>query len=173
MKKLILLLMLIMAMPVQAEWVTAESGLRVREHPTTSSKTVEIVPYGTEIAVVDDEPIKGWARVKNGYMSREWLSKDNPQDGMELLGTWKITAYAWTGYTCANGNYPSEGYTVACNSLPFGARVYIEGVGFRTVEDTDGGAMGNEWLDLYLGDYNSCVQWGMQYRKVWRVKDEK
>ena len=52
-----------------------------------------------------------------------------------------------------------------------GTKVYIEGVGFRTVEDTDGGAMGNEWIDLYLGDYESCVQWGDRQRKVWKVTE--
>jgi len=36
---------------------------------------------------------------------------------------------------------------------------------------TDGGAMGNEWIDLYLGDYASCVQWGDQTKKVWKVKE--
>lgn len=28
-----------------------------------------------------------------------------------------------------------------------------------------------EWLDLYLGDYASCVQWGDQTRKVWKVTE--
>ena len=89
---------------------------------------------------------------------------------MELLGTWRVTAYAWTGNPCANGNYPTTGYTVACNSLPFGTQIYIEDIGIRVVEDRGPAWLGSEWCDLYLGDYNSCVQWGNQYRRVYRVK---
>ena len=109
---------------------------------------------------------------KNGYVCADYLSLENPLDGMELLGTWRITAYAYTGSPCANGCYPSAGYTVACNSLDFGTEIYIDGVGFRTVEDRGPSWLGSEWCDLYLGDYWECVQWGNQYRRVWMVKNE-
>ena len=58
--------------------------------------------------------------------------------GMTYLGTYTITGYTWTGDPCANGNYPTVGYTVACNSLPLGTVVYIEGIGTRVVEDRVG-----------------------------------
>lgn len=67
--------------------------------------------------------------------------------------------------------YPTEGYTVACNSLPFGTKVYIDGVGFRTVEDRGPAYLGDTWLDLYLGEYDACVQWGDQTKKVWKVTE--
>ena len=86
---------------------------------------------------------------------------------MAYMGTWRVTAYAYTGNPCANGNYPETGYTIAHNSLPFGTKVFIEGVGFRTVEDRGPEWLGEEWCDLYLGDTAECVQWGNQYRKVW------
>ena len=84
------------------------------------------------------------------------------------LGTYEITAYEWTGSPCANGNYPSEGYTVACNDLPFGTTVYIDGVGYRVVEDRGGGGYG--WMDIYMGDVGACYEWGRQYRDVWLVE---
>ena len=86
---------------------------------------------------------------------------------MTYMGEWHITAYAYTGSPCANGEMPEAGRTVACNSLPFGTEVYIDGVGFRTVTDRGPDSMGSEWIDLYLGDHDECVQWGSQYRKVW------
>lgn len=85
--------------------------------------------------------------------------------GLVYIGDYMITAYEWTGNPCANGNYPSEGYTVACNDLPFGTEVYIDGVGWRVVEDRGGGGEG--WMDLYLGDVDSCYEWGVQYRGVY------
>lgn len=152
-------------------YVSAPNGLNLRQIPSVESKSIGVLEYGQKVAVVDDEPLNGWLRVEgDNYIREEYTQTSDPFEDMELLGTWRITAYAETGYPCANGNYPQIGYTVACNSLSFGTQVYIEGVGFRTVEDTDGGAMGMEWLDLYLGDYNSCVQWGDQYRKVWKIK---
>lgn len=59
-------------------------------------------------------------------------------EGMTYLGTYTITGYTWTGQTCANGNYPTVGYTVACNSLELGTVIYIEGIGTRVVEDRVG-----------------------------------
>lgn len=144
----------------------------MRQIPTVESKCVGVLDYGQKVVVVDDEPLNGWLRLEGGcYIREEYTQKEDPFSDMQYLGEWRITAYTWTGNPCANGQYPTEGYTVACNALPFGTKVYIDGVGFRTVEDTDGGAMGMEWLDLYLGDYASCVQWGDQKRKVWKVTE--
>ena len=153
-------------------YVNAPSGLNLRQIPTAESKSVGVLEYGQAVAVVDDEPLNGWLRVEgDNYIKAEYTQKENPFDQMELLGTWRITAYAETGYCCANGNYPTTGYTIACNSLPFGTEVYIEDVGFRTVEDRGPAWLGDQWCDLYLGDYNSCVQWGDQRKKVWKVKE--
>lgn len=173
-KILIMLFAVLGAVSAKGEvvYVNAPNGLNLRQIPSAESKSIGLLEYGQAVAVVDDEPLNGWYRVEgDNYIKAEYTQKENPFDQMELLGEWRITAYTWTGNPCANGQYPTEGYTVACNSLPFGTKVYIDGVGFRTVEDTDGGAMGNEWIDLYLGDYNSCVQWGYQTKKVWKVKE--
>jgi len=69
-----------------------------------------------------------------------------PSDG--YLGTYCCTGYVATGNTCANGNYPTSGYTIASNSLPMGTRVYIEGIGERVVEDT--GGMANNVIDVFV-----------------------
>ena len=87
------------------------------------------------------------------------------------LGTYKVTAYAETGNPCANGNYPTTDHTIACNSLPFGSKVYIDGVGYRTVEDRGASWHEDEWIDLYLGDVNSCIQWGVQYKDIFLVEE--
>ncbi len=165
---------LLMSVPVQAAtvYVTAPEGLRVRSIPSVNGSVMQVLDFGTEIAVVDDEPLNGWLRVEgDGYIKAEHTDTANPLDGMEYLGEWRITAYAETGYPCANGNYPMTGYTIACNSLPFGAEVYIEGVGFRTVEDRGPAWLGDAWCDLYLGVHDECVQWGDQRRKVWKVAE--
>lgn len=83
------------------------------------------------------------------------------------LGSYVLTAYEWTGNPCANGNYPTCGYTAACNSLPLGTRIYIEGLGEYVIEDR--GGMDDSVIDIYMGDYDSCIQFGVQYADVYII----
>ena len=76
-----------------------------------------------------------------------------------------LTAYEWTGRPCANGNYPTPGYTVASNDYPLGTRIYIEGLGEFVVEDT--GGMGSGVIDIYMGDVETCIQFGVQSGNVY------
>ena len=154
-------------------YVSAPNGLNIRQKPTENSTSTQVLEFGQRVVVIDDDPdLNGWYRVEGGgYVDGTHTQKTDPFDEMELLGEWRVTAYAETGYCCANGNYPTTGYTIACNSLPFGTEVYIEDVGFRTVEDRGPAYLGDAWLDLYLGEYDACVQWGDQTKKVWRVKE--
>lgn len=89
---------------------------------------------------------------------------------LEYIGHYELTAYEWTGNPCANGNYPTEGYTVACNSLPLGTRIYIDGYGYYTVEDR--GGMADNVVDIYLGDYDTCIEFGRQSRDIYIVHEE-
>lgn len=85
----------------------------------------------------------------------------------QYLGVYELTAYEYTGSPCANGNMPSIGHTVACNSLPLGTRIYIEGYGEYVVEDR-GGMAGNV-IDIYLGDPGACIQFGRRTANVYIV----
>lgn len=80
-------------------------------------------------------------------------------------GTYELTAYTWTGNPCANGEYPTDGITIASNTLPLGTRVYIEGLGERVVQDT--GGMGNGVIDVYMDSYDDCIQFGRQSADVY------
>lgn len=83
------------------------------------------------------------------------------------IGGYTLTAYEWTGNPCANGNYPTCGYTAACNSLPLGTRIYIEGLGEYVIEDR--GGMGDSVIDIYMGDVETCLQFGVQYADVYII----
>ena len=179
MKKILVLLVIDVVMGIfliamfdtaRAEYVSSKTGLCVRKEPGTQSEALGVLPFGEEVSGEIEE---GWMRLEGqeGYVCAEHLQAADPFEYMQYMGEWRITAYAYTGSPCANGNYPETGYTIACNSLPFGVEVYIDGVGFRTVEDRGPASMGDEWCDLYLGDYMECVNWGNQYRKVWVVTE--
>lgn len=146
-------------------YVTAESGLRVRSGPSTKSDVVRVLPFGEE---VEAEGNGKWLKIEDGYIYGKYVDTESPIDG-EYMGVWRITAYAATGNVCANGAWPTTGHTIAHNSLPFGTRVYIEGVGERVVEDRGPTSLGDAWCDVYMGDTATCIQWGDQQRKVWKL----
>lgn len=100
--------------------------------------------------------------------SESYEIKSAEPTGLSYLGTYELTAYAWTGNPCANGNYPQVGYTVASNSIPMGSRILIEGYGEYVVEDC-GGMAGNV-IDVYMGDYDTCIQFGRRTADVYIVE---
>ena len=123
----------------------------------------EAVRNEPEIAVYAEETEEPEEVTEQGEIAEE-------EPEMEYLGTFEMTAYEWTGNPCANGNYPEVGYTVACNSLPLGTKVYIEGVGYRVVEDRGADWHSYNWMDLYLGDVASCYEWGIRSVEVYVVR---
>ena len=103
------------------------------------------------------------------------ISEGDITSNGEFLGTWTITAYCgcpeccggWSGSPTASGAWPTEGWTVACGSLPFGSIVYIEGLGTRCVEDR--GVYG-DWIDVYFEDHDAADSFGMQELEVYLVE---
>lgn len=87
-------------------------------------------------------------------------------DGMIFYSNMELTAYMWTGNPCADGVYPSEGFTVACNDPNLWHRwIFIEGVGTFYVHDT--GGMSSNVIDIYMGTYDACVNFGRQSANVY------
>lgn len=111
------------------------------------------------------------ALIYDGYEDVEIIPFTKPEEPQEptltYLGTYQLTAYAWTGSRCANGNYPTLNYTIASNSIPMGSRVYIEGYGEFVVEDT--GGMSSNVIDVYMGDYSTCIQFGRRTADVYLI----
>ena len=176
-------------------YVSAGKGLNVRSVPTTNSKPLDTLVYGESVSVIGKqiEEDNMWVLIEYNdnyaFVWSEFLTNDKPMlnpsiskyddlqnessssqfstSNMTYLGNYMCTAYEWTGSPCANGNYPTEGYTVACNSLPFGTQIYIEGYGYYVVEDRGGG--GDHWVDIYMGDESTCYNFGVRYLDVYIV----
>ena len=113
------------------------------------------------------------------YFGERWTTANNERKELEAqakesLGTWTITAYCNDGQS-ASGRPNIAGQTCACNCLPFGTVIEVEGMGRFTV--TDRGASSGKWAwhnsnwaDIYLSSESECNAWGVQHRRVWRVK---
>lgn len=132
--------------------------------------TCVVPPWDMPADAVRNEPESVVYAEAEEVIEPEEIAEDSPEEELEYLGTFEMTAYEWTGSPCANGNYPTVGYTVACNSLPLGTTVYIEGVGYRVVEDRGAEWHGDWWMDLYLGDVDSCYEWGVRSVDVYIVR---
>lgn len=166
---LMTVMVLLMGIVAKAEFVIAESGLRVRKAPNLEAEVLMVIPFGEEV----EGPISdGWMKTEDGFVSAEYLSDTNPLDGCEYLGNWRLTAYYETGWPTASGTYPQVNVTAAHNALPFGTRLYIKGYGTWTVQDRGPASMGTEWADLYLGDYGTCVQFGEKTAEVYLLPEK-
>lgn len=66
----------------------------------------------------------------------------------------------------ASGIKAVEGVTVAMNkSIPFGTKIYIDGVGERIVQDRGGAIKGNR-IDLYFDSHQEALNFGRQTKEV-------
>ena len=104
-----------------------------------------------------------------------------PYEEPELvsLGTFTVYAYCpcetccgqWSGGPTASGVLPEEGRTVAADwdVLPAGTEIYIDGFGWRTVEDTGGAIRGNT-IDIFFESHEEAAEFGIQEVELYREK---
>lgn len=159
----------LLTVQADAEYVTAVEGLRLRSKPNLEAEVLDVLPFRTEVT---GKIKRGWMKTADGYLSAEFLSEEDPLEEYECLGNWRVTAYFETGLATASGVYPEAHVTAAHNSLPFGTQLYVEGLGFWTVQDRGPGYLGTEWMDIYLGDYGTCVSFGERYANVYLITEE-
>lgn len=94
-------------------------------------------------------------------------------DGMTYLGTYSLTAYCACVNCCgksngitASGTQATAGRTVACNSLPMGTVISINGNQY-VVEDT--GGMGGNVIDIFFDSHEEALNFGRQSADVYLV----
>ena len=93
------------------------------------------------------------------------IIRDAPNEdtsNMTYLGKYKITGYdphcahccGKTNGITASGRPAEFGVTIACNSLPMGTIVYLEGYGYFRVDDT--GGMKDNVIDIACPSHEVC-----------------
>lgn len=97
------------------------------------------------------------------------------QNKVAYIGKYKITYYCACKQCCgketgitASGTKVQAGVTVAADTskLPFGTKIYIKGIGWRTVQDRGGAIKGNR-LDIYIPSHNDPMPYNVQNLDVW------
>jgi 3D (Asp-Asp-Asp) domain-containing protein len=87
--------------------------------------------------------------------------KQTQQNSWTSIGTYKLTAYCpcskccgkWAGGNTSSGTVPTQGRTVACNTLAAGTRVNINGNDY-IVEDT--GNMKGNVIDIFFNSHQEA-----------------
>lgn len=99
-----------------------------------------------------------------------------PEPTMTYLGRYYITGYdtcyqccgKWAGGPTASGVMPTVNHTVAmCSDYPFGTKIYIDGLGYYTVEDR---GVGRNCVDVFCNNHTECYAI-TGYRDVYLVKE--
>lgn len=98
------------------------------------------------------------------------------------LGTWTIRGYCPCVRCCgkrdgrtADGTYApgaTERVLAAPREMPFGSRIWIEGVGEGIVHDR-GGAVKGQRLEIFFKTHEAALRWGAEQRRVLLWVDEK
>lgn len=87
---------------------------------------------------------------------------------VSYMGCYELTAYIETGNPCADGVYPSCGYTAACNDPALWHKwVHIEGYGDYYIHDT--GGMASNVIDIFVASYDEAIQFGRRIADVYII----
>lgn len=85
----------------------------------------------------------------------------------KCCGVWALNRPGGIVYGASGSELlPGRSIAVDRNVIPYGTKVYIEGMGEYIAEDTGGGIKGNK-IDIYFTDHQSALNFGLQKLKVW------
>lgn len=139
------------------------------------SEIVNNLSFNTQVHVTEYYKDINWyySPDLNGYISGEFLS-DAEQKG-EFIGKKKITFYC----PCATCNPGNPGRSALCKPLvvgqssamgrsyPLGSLIYIEGIGFRIVDDR---GVPNSTVDVCVASHAEAYKLGVRYCNVYLVR---
>ena len=144
------------AEPIPAPTTVEET---TSDYNESEDENVDYTDADTEIPVEQEAP-------------QEEYTEDTSSNG-EYLGTYTLTAYCGCE-ACNGGNAgitamgvePSEGWTVACNSLPLGTQISING---NTYEVQDTGNMDDGTIDIFMNSHDEALNFGVQSADVYVI----
>ncbi|GEM_PF-158851 len=144
------------------------------ETVVTKSPVNEIIAVGTKVATVAKTTTTTNTTTNtntgSGSITISAAARAAGVDASQVKSTMSIetTAYTHTGNRTATGTWPKVG-TVAVNpkQIPYGTKLYIEGYGFATAEDTGGFVRSTTAtriiVDLFMNSEAECILYGRHY----------
>ena len=167
--------------PTKTKYVKA-SRLNVRKSP--NGEISHVVNRNDALEVIKHHD-NGWTSIsKDGnvyYVKTEYVAdvqiEPQPEQPKPKMVLWKpnvkLTYYHARGLD-AHDNKLDPNFTVASNVLPQYTKLYIEGIGYRTVMDTGSNVLNDGRVDICCPTYNNadCLKYASrmpQRANVWIV----
>lgn len=145
----------------------AEAFVTTREHGSISTEIQELISKSKN----SREEASSIVKIADAVITTTEIATEKTEEVVRVvpgdyIGTFTLTAYEWTGERMANGEYPYYG-ACASNYFALGTVLYIDGYGVFTVKDRGGPLMGNNIIDIYLGDADACWEFGVRTADVY------
>ena len=168
-------------------WVNA-SVLNCRNAPSMSGDIIKTFNKNTPLTVIGCEGawLQVWDGETTGWCYGTYLrfTEEEPkpvqptQSNMRYIGDFKITYYTTSPSENGGSNLTARGHrlkdvvgtciAVDPRVIPYGTKVYIEGIGYRVAMDCGGAIKGNK-IDVLVNV--GCVpSHGVRYSKVYIVE---
>lgn len=131
--------------------------------------TVELVYHDGELVernTIAEEVLKKPVNKVVAYGTISTVSRGGQTFDFREVKTVKAYAYTGGGRTASGTNARVGAIAVDPKVIPLGTKVYVEGYGFATAEDTGGNIKGNT-IDLYMDTESQCLTWGIKTVKVY------
>lgn len=122
---------------------------------------LRIYPIGYQISEseIEENGIAKEQSLRSGYLN---IPTEVDYSNLTYFGQLNVTGYdPYCSHCCgksdgitASGEYAEYYKTVACNTLPFGTEVYVEGYGYFRVNDTGGSKVG---IDIACESHEACA----------------
>lgn len=150
---------------------------------------IGMLNFNNETREVQAMPIETIQPSETNFFTKEVQEPESIKSEPEYLGTWRITAYCPCEKCCgewaknrpggivvgAEGTELQESYSAAA-PLPFGTKLYIDGLGEYVVQDRTASWVtekyNNELVDIYFTDHEAAKQFGLQYHDVYIIESE-
>lgn len=152
-----------------------DSGSTETYEPEPEYIEPEYVPDDTGDGSLDADGVPEQETLAEGSTG-EYVEEPVEDSGeqWEYVGVWTVTGFCgcieccgqWAGSPTASGAWPTAGWTCA-SDLPFGTLLYIDGIGYRCVEDR---GVGGAWVDIYYDSHQEALNNGMFSADVWIVR---
>ena len=160
----------------EENYVYTAVNVNARTGPDIKYDEALVLSAGTQVLRVSEEKTGYDGIIVNDeklFIKHEYLTTERP---MESLGKYTLTAYCACARCCgksngitASGIKATQGRTVACNFLPFGSEIIINGHTY-IVEDRGGQVALKNKIDIYFDSHEEALKFGKQKAEVFLLK---
>jgi 3D (Asp-Asp-Asp) domain-containing protein len=133
------------------------------------ASSIAATPSGRGLLVTTDAAtLQSSLATRAKAVSRQGAEQSPASGPLRYLGTFMVTCYDLTGPTATGALAGPQSVAVDPSVIALGTRIYVQGLGVRTADDTGGAIIGNH-IDIWEPAYSTCANWGVQERAVYAV----